>query len=78
MPNCHDTTRALPFLTDFSTKDRQLAEKAFSQQEERRRKANESRGQKADGLVEGFRRQLHDFLGAKQLPHDECASPERT
>jgi hypothetical protein len=67
MPNCYYTTRALPFLTDFSTKDRQLAERAFSQQEERRRKANESRGQKADELVEGLRRQLHNLLGAKKL-----------
>lgn len=67
MPNCYYTTRALPFLMDFSTKDRQLAERAFSQQEERRRKANEARGQKADELVEDHRRQLHDLLGAKKL-----------
>lgn len=67
MPNCYQTTRALPFLTEFSTKDRQLAETAFSQQEERRRKANESRVQKADKVVEDLRLQLHDLLGAKKL-----------
>jgi hypothetical protein len=57
----------LPFLTDFSTQDRQLAEKAFRQQEERRRKAHESRTQKADEAVEGIRRRLQDLLGAKRL-----------
>ncbi|HYE37530.1 hypothetical protein [Methylocaldum sp.] len=67
MPYCYRTTRNLPFLTDFSTKDRQLAETAFSQQEERRRKTDESRGQKADEIVEDFRRQLHDLLGANNL-----------
>jgi hypothetical protein len=59
--------RTLPFLTDFSTQDRQLAEKAFRQQEERRRKAHESRTQKADEAVEGLRRRLQDLLGAKRL-----------
>ena len=67
MPNCYCTTHTLPFLTDFSAKDRQLAEKAFSQQEERRRKDNESQQQKADKLVEDLCRQLGDLLGAKKL-----------
>jgi hypothetical protein len=65
--NLYHTTRALPFLTDVSIEDRQLAERALSQQEERRRKANESRGQKADEVVEDLQRQLHDLLGAEKL-----------
>jgi hypothetical protein len=60
------TTRALPFLSDFSTKDRRLAETAFSQQEERQRKANESRGKKHDEILEDLRRQFHDLLGARK------------
>lgn len=67
MPGSYYATRALPFLTDFSIKDRQLAERALSQQEQRPRKGNESRGRKADELVEDLRRQLHDLLGAKVL-----------
>jgi len=67
MPNCYYTTRNLPFLMDFSARYRELAQKAFSNQEGRRRKANESRGQKADELMEDLRRQLHDLLGAKKL-----------
>jgi hypothetical protein len=59
--------RTVPFLTDFSTQDRQLAERAFRQQEERRRKAHESRTQKADEAVEGLGRRLQDLLGAKRL-----------
>jgi hypothetical protein len=57
----------LPFLKDFSTEERQLAESALSQQEERRRKAYESRGQKVGELVEDARHQLRDLLGAKKL-----------
>jgi hypothetical protein len=67
MPNGYYTTRNLPFLRNFSTQDRELAQKALSDQEERRRKANESRSQKADELTEGLRRQLHDLLGAQKL-----------
>jgi len=67
MPNCYYTTRNLPFLMDFSARYRELAQKAFSNQEGRRRKVNESRGQKADELMEDLRRQLHDLLGAKKL-----------
>jgi hypothetical protein len=66
-PNCYDTARNLPFLTNFSAKDRELAQKAFSDQEGRRRKVNESRGQKADELIERLRRQLYDLLGAEKL-----------
>jgi hypothetical protein len=67
MPTSSDATRAFPFLTGFSTKDRQVAERAFSQQEERRRKAEESRARKADAVAEDLRRQVHDLVGAKQL-----------
>jgi len=66
MPDCCYTTRTLPFLTDFSTKERQLAERGFNQQEEQRRKAINSRGQKADEFTEGLRRRLHNLLGAKK------------
>jgi hypothetical protein len=51
---------------EFSTEARQLTEKAFSQQEERRRSAIELRGQKADEVVENLRRQLSDLVGAKR------------
>ena len=67
MPTSSDTTRDFPFLTGFSTKDRQLAERAFNQQEERRRKAEEARARKADAVAEDLRRQVRDLLGAKQL-----------
>jgi hypothetical protein len=66
-PSCYCTTRNLPFLMNFSAKDRELAQKAFSDQEGRRRKINESRGQKADELIESLRRQLYDLLGAEKL-----------
>jgi hypothetical protein len=67
MPHSYSTTRSLPFLTNFSTKDRQAAERAFSKQDQQRRKANESRAQKADQLVEGVQRQLHNLLGARKF-----------
>jgi hypothetical protein len=67
MPNFHHTSHALRFLTDFSERDRQLAERALRQQQERRRKADESRARKADELVERLRRELSDLLGARKL-----------
>src|SRR5215217_4728983 len=66
-PDCYWTARNLPFLMNFSARDRELAEKAFSDQEEQRRKASESRGQEADELIEHLRRQLYDLLGAEKL-----------
>ncbi len=63
----YSMTRNLPFLRDFSARDRELAQKAFSDQEERRRKVSESRGQQAEELVEHLHRQLHDLLGAQPL-----------
>jgi hypothetical protein len=65
-PDCYWTARNLPFLMNFSARDRELAQKAFSEQEERRRKASVSRGREADELIEDLRRQVHDLLGAKQ------------
>lgn len=67
MPNSYSTARTLPFLTDFSTKHRQVAERAFSKQDEQRRKANESRGQKAEKHREAVHRQLHNLLGARKF-----------
>jgi len=66
MPHSYSTTRSSPFVTNFSTKDRQTAERAFSKQDEQRRKSNESRAQKADQLAEGVHRQLHNLLGARK------------
>jgi hypothetical protein len=67
MPNFYHATHALPFLTNFPARDRQLAERALRQQEEQRRRANESRAQKADELVEGLSRELSDLLGRRKL-----------
>ncbi|MBA2715111.1 MAG: hypothetical protein H0U55_16360 [Rubrobacteraceae bacterium] len=44
-----------------------MAQRALGELEGRRRRTNESRGQKTDELVEHLRGQLHDLLGAKQL-----------
>ena len=65
-PDCYWTTRNLPFLANFPARDRELAQKAFTDQEKRRRKASESRGREADDLIEQLRRQVYDLLGAKQ------------
>jgi hypothetical protein len=67
MPNSYSTTRTLPFLPNVSPKDREVAERAFRKQEERRRKANESRGQKAEELADGVQRQLHNLLGVRKF-----------
>jgi hypothetical protein len=67
MPDCYHTTRRLPFLTDFSARDRELVEKAAKQQEERQRRADGLRRKKADGIREDLRRQLRDLLGANKL-----------
>ena len=67
MPNSYSTTRGLPFLPNVSTKDRELAERAFSKQKERRRKDNESRGQKTEEIVEAVDRKLHNLLGVRNF-----------
>jgi hypothetical protein len=67
MPSCYSTNRHLPFLNGFSTRDRNTAEKAFSEHEARKRKAAESRGRRADKIVEDMRGQLHNLLGARKF-----------
>lgn len=66
-PDFYWTARDLPFLMNFSARDRELAEKAFSDQEEQRRKASEARDQEAGELIEHLRRQLYELLGAEKL-----------
>lgn len=67
MPNRHVANSSLPFLTDFSTKDRQAAERAISKQQEQRRTASESRARELERLVEGVQRQMHNLLGARKF-----------
>jgi hypothetical protein len=67
MPSCSRSERHLPFLSDLSTKDRQLAARAITVQDERRSKANDARGKKAEALMEGFQRQVHGLLGARNF-----------
>ncbi|HEY0873178.1 MAG TPA: hypothetical protein VGD94_06875 [Vicinamibacterales bacterium] len=67
MPGHYVTRRSLPFLTAFSSKARDLAERAFAEQEARRRKASDLRAQQADQLVERVHRQLHTLLGTRKF-----------
>jgi hypothetical protein len=67
MPHSYSNTPHLPLLTNFSTKDRQIAERALSKQEDQRRKANESRAQKVEKQVEDVHCQLHNLLGARKF-----------
>ena len=67
MPNHTSSTRTLPFLTDFSHKERHAAERALSTRDGRRRKANVSRAQEVERLADGVQRQLHNALGARKL-----------
>jgi hypothetical protein len=60
------TSRRLPFLQDFSARDRELAEKSARQQEGRQRKADEARGAKLEVAREDHLRRLHDLLGARK------------
>jgi hypothetical protein len=60
-----DASRSLLFLSDFSAKDRQLAEKTAATHDERQRKAGEALGRKAETIKEAARRQVHDLVGAK-------------
>ena len=68
------TNRRLPFLRDFSTKDRELAEKTARQQEARQRQAHEARAKKLEAALEDHRRRLHDLLGARK---DEAVAAQR-
>lgn len=67
MSNCYSTKHNLPFLADFSPKDRAAAEKAISTCDEAHRKAGASRTQKTEALVESVRKQMHDLFGAKKF-----------
>ena len=67
MAHCYCTSRNLPFLTDFSAKDRQLAEQVSKDHDERQRKAADSRSQKADEIVDDLRRRLRDLLGKEKF-----------
>jgi len=66
MPHCYCATRKLP-LDMLPAKQRPLTAKALEQHEARERKTSESRGKKAEAVVDGARRQLHDLLGSKNL-----------
>jgi hypothetical protein len=59
------TTRSLPLLRDFPEEARQLAERASTEQEKRRREASEARSRKAEDLAERTRAQVRDLLGSE-------------
>jgi hypothetical protein len=67
MPNSYSASSSLPFLMNFSARERQAAERALSKREAARRSANQSRARKAELLVEGVQRQLHNLLGARKF-----------
>ena len=79
MPGGYRTTSTMPFLRDLSALDRELAQKALSDQERRQQETSEARRQAADQIGEEFRRQLHDLLGAGRLAElrggDEARAP---
>src|SRR5262245_44695521 len=66
MPNNYSTTRSFPFLPSMSTKARQLADRAFSEQEDRRRKASAARARRIEQLSEQVQRQLRGAVGARE------------
>jgi hypothetical protein len=63
MPTSYFTSRKLP-LDRIPAAQRPLTEKAIEEHDARERKASESRGGKAESVVEDARRRLHDLLGA--------------
>jgi hypothetical protein len=63
MPDLYQSTRRLPFLTDFSARDRQAVEEAADQLDERQRQADAARRKQADEVHEDLHRQLHHLLG---------------
>jgi hypothetical protein len=67
MPTCDYTQRAFPFLSEFSIRDRRVADRAFNQQDVARRKASESSARLADEAVENLRRQVRDLVGAARF-----------
>lgn len=63
MPDPFLSTRRLPFLTDFSARDRRAAEEAAEHLDERQRQAEAARRKDAEGIREDLQRQLHHLLG---------------
>lgn len=66
MRNACATSRNMP-LERLPQKHRALADKALSAQDDRTRRDSDSRGRKAEAVVESGRRQLHDKVGVKNL-----------
>jgi hypothetical protein len=67
MPGRYSTTRSFPFLESLTTKERQLAERAFVEQNERRRQASDARGRRIDQLSERVQRDVRNALGAREF-----------
>jgi hypothetical protein len=67
MPHRYSTTRSFPLLTSFSTRDRQLAERAFADQEDQRRKDGDARAQRIERLAEDVQRKVRNALGAREF-----------
>jgi hypothetical protein len=67
MPDLYQSTRRLPFLTDFSSRDRQAVEEAADQLDEWQRQADAARHKQAHKVREDLRRQLHHLLGPSGL-----------
>jgi hypothetical protein len=63
MPDLYQSTRHLPFLTDFSARDRQGVEEAADLLDERQRQAEAARRKEADEIREDLDQQLHRLLG---------------
>jgi hypothetical protein len=59
------SSHKFPFLSEFSTGDRRLAEKARGDLEASRKKSAEAGQRQVEEVMEKARRQMHDLLGAK-------------
>ena len=71
-----DSSRNLPFLDDFSARDRKAAEASLAQHDERSRKSFEARDGAASKLALDFRARMRTLLGDKKLAslRDEMAA----
>jgi hypothetical protein len=67
MPSRYSTTRSFPFLASLPPRDRQLAERAFVEQEERRRQASDARVRRIDQLSERVQRDVRNALGPREF-----------
>ena len=67
MPNTHSATRSLPFMMNFSPRERQTAEAAFKKRHDAGRSANQSRAGKVEAISDAVERQLHTVLGARKF-----------